>query len=67
MSGERLCTIREAAPRMGLTEKKLRNMCAARQVDHMEFPGETGQRVFYRLSEEQIRAWLNAHTVRAVR
>jgi excisionase family DNA binding protein len=66
MSENRLYTTKEAAPLVGVSRRKLQSMCAARQIDHIEVPGETNRRVVYKLTEAQIRAWRNTHTVKAV-
>jgi hypothetical protein len=53
--------LREAAPMLGINFRKLRAMCAARQITCRADTGTTRAVTRYMLSEKQIAAYNRAH------
>lgn len=57
----KLLTITQAADRMGIKPKTLRNWLALRKIAHVK----VGR--FTRISEQAIQDWIEGHTVNAER
>lgn len=57
-------TTAEAVPHMpGLSERAIRNLCAAGEIEHLELKSRTGLRVRYRLSPRGIARYIARNTV----
>ena len=56
-------TTKAAAPLLEMSERRVRNMCACRKIEHRRLVSDDGTRVRYRISQQAIERYMRRQTV----